>query len=664
MSGKPTVSVVIPAYNAGECIENTLRSILNQDRDDYEIILVDDASTDATYAVAERTLRDAECPWQIIRHEKNGGECASRNTGMRRASGEYLYFMDADDLADSNLLSALFRPISESGADIAFCGYCVRKEPSGEEVRQPVRIDSAQKYNGSDWAMMRLSKKISPTVWGMMFRKRFLDAIGLFFSEGCSAGGDIEFVTKALSMTGNVVFSTECPYIYRLHDGMGSVKDANNAEKKKRRYRENTEAHFRAAEYMMNHSIHPDVRDAARYFLLPQAQIRMLTLHAKSGDRAAFDAMIRNPEVRASLSSTRKSLPLKPEVFLKAMLLLACPGMYYSMRSWRTRRENDFNSGREGSFLSNARLAFHDFYRPKWRGKKISCGERNPDKTFYVIYLPDKGSGFLANFHHVMLHIEIARARNWIPVVDMENYRTHYNEDEPINGTNNAWEYFFEQPENIGLAEVYQSRNVVLSLARHPHYVQNIYKMSYLKNNRKLKKYHNLINKEMRFNAATEQYINEAWNDVRKNDGAILAVMSRGTDFRNLRLPGHSIQPDAALLLERAKRMMKEREIPYCYLKTEERSVFELFRTELGKNLLSTESLFYDEMDATKGIVHYRPEIKHAAYRLALDYLKNVVIASRCDYLISGITNGSVAALEFNGGKYKAVDLVNLGHYQ
>ncbi len=331
MSVKPTISVVIPAYNTGALIESTLRSILNQDRDDYEIIVVDDASTDATYAVAERTLRHVERPWQLLRHERNGGVSASRNTGMSRASGEYLYFMDADDLADSNLLSVLFRAISESVADIVFCGFRGEK-PSGEEVRIPVRIDPTKRYKGSDWVLLRLSKKISPTVWSMMFRRCFLDNIGLLFSEGCSAGEDTEFVTKALSMTGKVVFVAECPYFYRYHEGMGSIKDADNAEKKMRRYRENTEAHFRTAEYLMSHSIHPDVRDAAKNFLLPQAQIRTLTLYAQSGDRAAFDEMIRNPEVRASLARARRSLAFKPEVFLKAILLLVCPGLYYLLR--------------------------------------------------------------------------------------------------------------------------------------------------------------------------------------------------------------------------------------------------------------------------------------------------------------------------------------------
>ncbi len=314
--------------------------------------------------------------------------------------------------------------------------------------------------------------------------------------------------------------------------------------------------------------------------------------------------------------------------------------------------------------FSKARLGFHDFYRPKWLGEKTSYGEKNPDKTFYVIRLSGKGSGFLSNFHHVMLHIEIARARNWIPVVDMENYKTFYNEDEPINNTNNAWEYFFEQPENTSLTEVYQSRSVVLALARYPHYVQDLNKMSYLKNIRKLKKYHNLIKKEMKLNTATERYANEAWNDVKKNDGEILAVMSRGTDFRNLRPPGHNIQPEPDYLLNRAKQIMHERNIRYCFLVTEEAFVFEMFREEFGDRLLYTDCMYFDEMDKSIEIVHYSHDRKNAKYMLALEYLKKVLIASRCDYLISGVNNGSIAALEFNGGEYKAVDMVNLGCYR
>ncbi len=330
------VSVIIPAYNSAELIESTLQSILNQDWDDYEVIVVDDASTDETSAVAERTLKSSTRPWQIIGHEKNRGGCAARNTGMKHASGEYLYFMDADDLVDSNILSILFRLISENGADISFCGFRVRRVPSGEETLRPIRLDPTKQYQGSDWAMMRLAKKISPTVCSTMYRKRFLDEADLSFSEGCSAGGDTEFAVKAFSVARHVVFGTECPYIYRHHERMGSVEDRNTAEKAMRRYRDNTDAHFRAAEYIMNHSIYPDVRDAAKYFLLPQAQIRMLTQYAKSGDRAAYDAMIRSPEIRASLAQTRKLLTLKPEVFLKAMWLLLFPKSYYRMRAGKS----------------------------------------------------------------------------------------------------------------------------------------------------------------------------------------------------------------------------------------------------------------------------------------------------------------------------------------
>jgi hypothetical protein len=300
--------------------------------------------------------------------------------------------------------------------------------------------------------------------------------------------------------------------------------------------------------------------------------------------------------------------------------------------------------------------------RFRYRERSVVCGDANPDRTFCVIRRTPKGAGFLSNFHHVMVHIEAALERGMVPVVDMQNYLTYYNESEPVGGTSNAWEYFFLQPAGVGLDEVYRSKNVVLSSGDYPPTI-DIFTADYLTDKGgRLTEYHRLIKTYMRFNEPTRRFLDEAWNSVRR-DGEILAVMSRGTDYNNLKLSDHNIQPDASELLERAKRMMAERNIPYCYLKTEERSVFELFRAEFGDALLATESLYYDGMNAKKKIVRYRPKMERAAYRLAQDYLKNVVVASRCDYLISGINNGSVAAIEFNGGRYKAVDIIDLGRY-
>lgn len=104
-------------------------------------------------------------------------------------------------------------------------------------------------------------------------------------------------------------------------------------------------------------------------------------------------------------------------------------------------------------------LFYNRIFYPELVERKMSFGEKNEDKIFYVIR-PRKNSveGLMALLFYVIQQIGYAEKNNYIPVVDFKNYKTQYNiADE------NAWECFFEQISNYSLDEVYQSKNVVLS---------------------------------------------------------------------------------------------------------------------------------------------------------------------------------------------------------
>ncbi len=91
---KPTVSVIVPTFNRAELIKTSVRSVLNQTYQDFEIIIIDDGSTDDTEKVV-KNLNDDRI--RYIRHERNKGAPAARNTGIRSARGKYLAFQDSDD---------------------------------------------------------------------------------------------------------------------------------------------------------------------------------------------------------------------------------------------------------------------------------------------------------------------------------------------------------------------------------------------------------------------------------------------------------------------------------------------------------------------------------------------------------------------------------------
>lgn len=122
MEKKPRYSVVIPLYNKQETIEKTVRSVLAQDEPDFEIIVVDDGSTDSSYN-AVRSMDDARIH---LLSQENGGVSVARNSGIRNAVGDIICFLDADDLWKPNFLSEigrLFHMFPE--ADLACTSYQV-----------------------------------------------------------------------------------------------------------------------------------------------------------------------------------------------------------------------------------------------------------------------------------------------------------------------------------------------------------------------------------------------------------------------------------------------------------------------------------------------------------------------------------------------------------
>ena len=92
----------------------------------------------------------------------------------------------------------------------------------------------------------------------------------------------------------------------------------------------------------------------------------------------------------------------------------------------------------------------------------ILGGDLNPDKVFYVIRRYP-GTGLFSNLAYVMNHIQIANRMGFIPVVDMKNYPTVYNEKKKIFGTYNSWEYYFEKLSNFTFDEVYKSKNILMT---------------------------------------------------------------------------------------------------------------------------------------------------------------------------------------------------------
>lgn len=115
------VSIIVPIYNMGGYVAEHLPCLTNQTYENIEILLVDDGSTDGTPEIC-RASAEKDSRIRVLEKE-NGGPGAARNSGLKNACGDYVYFFDIDDILYPDAIETLVNAIEESGADLAVCGF-------------------------------------------------------------------------------------------------------------------------------------------------------------------------------------------------------------------------------------------------------------------------------------------------------------------------------------------------------------------------------------------------------------------------------------------------------------------------------------------------------------------------------------------------------------
>ena len=141
----PLVSVIIPAYNCEAFIAETLQSVLAQTFADFEVIVVDDASNDATPQILQQFARLDE-RIRVLTQESNAGQGACRNRGTREARGRYIAFNDADDLWLPQKLERQLEFMQERRLPFCFCGYGTIDE-SGATIIADLKIPQQTDYH-------------------------------------------------------------------------------------------------------------------------------------------------------------------------------------------------------------------------------------------------------------------------------------------------------------------------------------------------------------------------------------------------------------------------------------------------------------------------------------------------------------------------------------
>lgn len=210
--------MIIPVYNGERYIENILCAFDRQIAGSYELIFVDDGSTDGSYEKISSWVGKKSYPIRVIRQE-NSGVSAARNAGIRAAKGEYITFVDVDDSVTDDYLALLL-------------GRIEKHPPSEVLVFQLHRIRDGMDYTvpnnpapeflpiSSDAILTRfIANPTAFAVYTLVVRRELIDRHNLFFSEGYKYYEDYDYLIRVLSLSQNIEITERALYFYLLRSG-------------------------------------------------------------------------------------------------------------------------------------------------------------------------------------------------------------------------------------------------------------------------------------------------------------------------------------------------------------------------------------------------------------------------------------------------------------
>ncbi|MFD7514298.1 CDP-glycerol glycerophosphotransferase family protein [Streptomyces niveus] len=218
----PRLTVVVPIYNVEDYLDDCLRSLAGQTMADSEVVMVNDGSTDGSARIARR-FAEQDDRFRLV-EQPNAGLGAARNTGVRHARGEFLTFVDSDDVVPDDAYERMLAALDASGSDFA-TGNVLRLGPGGALVQAPMfRKPMATERSGTritrDWVL--LGDRIA---CNKVFRKSFWDRHSFAFPSGVLYE-DIAVVLPAYFLAGGVDVLSAPVYHWRTRDGSITAKRA------------------------------------------------------------------------------------------------------------------------------------------------------------------------------------------------------------------------------------------------------------------------------------------------------------------------------------------------------------------------------------------------------------------------------------------------------
>lgn len=248
---KKFFSIIVPVYNVEMYLEDCVNSILKQTFTDFEIILVDDGSPDQCPQICDEYAK-IDDRIKVI-HKENGGLSSARNSGMRRADGEYFVFVDSDDaLLDDNALARIHVNLKE-------------KNYPDVMLKKPKINKLLDEYKGTELLPILINNGFCVTVWDKIYKQDFIKLNNLYFREGY-VHEDVLWTIITLANANKCTFIDEQFYMHNVVEN--SIVQSRSEKSILNRAVSKMNNAITGAEYFMNSNFDERVKTAAYKFYI------------------------------------------------------------------------------------------------------------------------------------------------------------------------------------------------------------------------------------------------------------------------------------------------------------------------------------------------------------------------------------------------------------
>tara|TARA_Y100000992_G_scaffold302227_1_gene275545 strand:+ start:102 stop:1130 length:1029 start_codon:yes stop_codon:yes gene_type:complete len=275
-----------------------------------------------------------------------------------------------------------------------------------------------------------------------------------------------------------------------------------------------------------------------------------------------------------------------------------------------------------------------------------SLGKKNKNKIFYVINR-SPGGGMFSNLNFIIHHLLVAEKFDFIPIIDMENFPTIYNEKKKINNSFNAWDYYFEKINKYKLKDVYKSKNVIFTnkLTNKNFYFDGFERLT--------SQHFQIVQKYIKIN---KDIIQESKNYVKKNfkNKKILGVHFRGSDQKTQER--HPLPATVKQMESKINELMKKKKFHKFFLITEEKKYLDYFKKKMGKKILYCDSYISNNSDIFNDNQSNRNLHR---YKIGRENILNMLCLRSTNHILYVSSNLADAAIFFSNKKIPKTKIDN-----